>query len=221
VQINTIGVTSEFDISTGNEVTRSPSSDEGPWVDPNVGLPRSPSSDEGPWVDPNVSLPRSPSFDEGPWVDPNVGLPGAASSDEGPWVDPNILSSSSRRTSGKRRKKTVSSKTMEYPHKEHLANARSSKSRSFAKKHRKKWPISRDSVSAPLTMESASNVGAGYVTYGTSFADRRGLGNQMFNLAAVLYASEMSGRRPLIILEQGVKDFIEQVCCLYIINISI
>jgi len=38
----------------------------------------------------------------------------------------------------------------------------------------------------------------GYVTFGDRFKDGRGLGNQMFDLAVVIYVSTLTGRRPVI-----------------------
>ena len=38
-----------------------------------------------------------------------------------------------------------------------------------------------------------------YVSFGGGFADGRGLGNQMFNLAAVIYVAELTGRQPGIL----------------------
>jgi len=50
----------------------------------------------------------------------------------------------------------------------------------------------------PLTTNSTLNVDR-FVSFSGGFADGRGLGNQMFDLAAVVYVAELTGRQPGIL----------------------
>ena len=50
-----------------------------------------------------------------------------------------------------------------------------------------------------VALASRPSNSGGYVTFGGGFGDGRGLGNQLFDFATVVYVAELAGRRPAIL----------------------